>query len=218
MNRSRRVAAFLLLLALPGLLRAGAPVVRELGGDLAYFRATTLPAELPAGRNPRACVLDLRYATGDAAAAAALAAWLQFHASARTPVFILANAATATPLLGVLTPGRLPTGTLTLGVPGPGFAPDLAVNTAADVERRAFDALAQGTPPATLLQENAGKARYDEAAMVREMAAGLRPADTEPVPEITGEAVVTPVPLIDRTLQRAVHVHRGLAALKLLRG
>jgi hypothetical protein len=200
------------------LVSAAAPIAHDLGEGLTYLRATTLPADLPAGNNLRACVLDLRYATGDTAAAVALAGWLKFHGSVRTPVFILANAATAAPLLDVLIPGALPAGTLTLGVPGPGFVPDLAVNTPADEELSAFAVLAQGTPPAGLLRENSDKVRYDEAAMVRDLAQGERPSATEPTPLVTQAAAPPPSPPIDRTLQRAVHVHRGLAALRLLRG
>jgi hypothetical protein len=213
------VLILIVLLALPAICPLpAAPLTHELSRDLTYVRATALPADLPGQMDLRACVLDLRYATGDEAAAVALAGWLKFHASARTPVFIIANAATAAALLDVLPPRALPAGTLTLGLPGPGFTPDIAIKTDADTERRAYDAFAPVNPSAALVDENDGKIRYDEAAMVRELAAGATPADHEPAPEINPAAPAAPAPLIDRTLQRAVHVHRGLATLKLLRG
>jgi len=194
---------------------AATPITHDLGRGLTYVHVASLPADLPGQKDLRACVLDLRYTQGDEAAAAALAAWLKFHASARTPVFVLANANTATPLLEILTPGRLPAGTLTIGRLGNGFTPDIAVRTEETIERRAFDALASGALPASLLQENSGKTRYDEAAIVRQLAGDDTPDSNGRDPETDA---TMPPPLIDRTLQRAVHVHHGLAALKLFRG
>ena len=53
--------------------------------------------------------------------------------------------------------------------------------------------------------------------MVRELAGEVSPADPA---ESNGPAATakSAAPLIDRTLQRAVQVHRGLAALKRFRG
>ncbi len=197
---------------------AAAPITHDLGQGLTYVHVASLPADLPGQKDLRACVLDLRYTQGDATAAAALAAWLKFHVSARTPVFVLANADTATPLLTILAQGQLPAGTLTIGRLGHGFTPDIAVHTDAATERRAFDALARGVLPASLLQENSGKTRYDEAAIVRHLAGDEVPAGTVRQPETDTADETVPPPLIDRTLQRAVHVHHGLAALKLFRG
>ena len=214
---SRLAAAILLCLAFTGSATA-APITHDLGQGLTYVHVAGLPADLPGQKDLRACVLDLRYTPGDDTAAAALAAWLKFHASARTPVYVLANADTAPPLLAVLAPGHLPAGTLTIGRLGHGFTPDIAVRTDDAIERRAFDALASGTPPASLLQENSGKTRYDEAAIVRQLAGDEPPAGTGRPPETGSADEAVPPPLIDRTLQRAVHVHHGLAALKLFRG
>ena len=198
--------------------QAAAPITHDLGQGLTYVHVGNLPADLPGQKDLRACVLDLRYTPGNDAAAAALAAWLKFHASARTPVFVLANADTAKPVLAILAPGQLPAGTLTIGRAGHGFTPDIAVQTDAATERRAFDALARGVLPASLLQENSGKTRYDEAAIVRHLAGDEVPAGTVRQPETDTADETVPPPLIDRTLQRAVHVHHGLAALKLFRG
>ncbi|MBK8856328.1 MAG: hypothetical protein IPN11_01170 [Opitutaceae bacterium] len=214
---SRLAATLLLCLAFTGSATA-APITHDLGQGLTYVHVAGLPADLPGQKDLRACVLDLRYTRGDDTAAAALAAWLKFHASARTPVYVLANADTATPLLAILTPDRLPAGTLTIGRPGGGFTPDIAVQSDAAAERRAFNALASGAQPASLLQENSGKTRYDEAAIVRQLAGDEPPAGTGHPPETGSADEAVPPPLIDRTLQRAVHVHHGLAALKLFRG
>jgi hypothetical protein len=209
--------AILLCLAFAGSAIA-LPITHDLGQGLIYVHVASLPADLPGQKDLRACVLDLRYTQGDDAAAAALAAWLKFHASARTPVLVLANSDTAAPLLAILTPGQLPAGTLTIGRVGNGFTPDIAVHTDAALEHRASAALARGALPASLLQENSGKTRYDEAAIVRQLAGDEVPGGTARLPETDSADGIAPPPLIDRTLQRAVHVHHGLAALKLFRG
>lgn len=196
---------------------AAAPITHDLGQGLTYVRAAAIPVDLPASQQVRACVLDLRNATGDETAALALAAWLKFHAAERSPVFILANGATAAPLRAMLATDRLPAGALTLGRPAAGFTPDIAVNVEPESEARVLAQLAAGRSPADLLQENPDKARYDEAQMVRELA-GAAPVE-EPAEDVAPAADAKPAaPLVDRTLQRAVHVHRGLAALKRFHG
>lgn len=214
MKHSFLVLAFLHA-ALAGALSA-APVTHDLGQGLTYVRAATLPVDLPASQQVRACVLDLRNAAGDEAAALALAAWLKFHAADRSPVFILVNGDTAAPLRAALASDRLPAGALTLGRPTTGFTPDIAVDFEPAAEAQVLAQLAAGTAPANLLQENAGKVRYDEAQMVRELAGEVSPAEAAAdTPDATAKPAA---PLIDRTLQRAVQVHRGLAALKRFRG
>lgn len=203
------------LLVLAG-TAAAAPITHDLGQGLTYVRAAALPVDLPDSSQLRACVLDLRGATGDEAAALALAAWLKFHATERSPVFILANGGTAAPVRAVLATDRLPAGALTLGRPAAGFAPDIAVNVEPAAETQALALLAAGRDPAALLQENAGKARYDEAQMLRELAGAAPAAGADETSAPTAEAA--PAAPVDRTLQRAVHVHRGLAALKQFSG
>lgn len=212
---TRALPRLFLFLASAGLL-AAAPVTHDLGQGLTYVRATKLPLDLPASHQVRACVLDLRNAAGDKAAAQALGAWLKFHATERSPVFILVNGDTAAPLRAALASDRLPAGALTLGRPATGFTPDIAVALDPVVETRSLALLAAGTAPAELLQENAGKVRYDEAQMVRELAGETAPA--EPGETEAPAAAAKSVPPIDRALQRAVQVHRGLAALKRFRG
>lgn len=209
MNRLRALLCGLLALAVTAV---AAPVTHDLGQGLTYVRAAALPVDLPASNQLRTCVLDLRGATGDDAAALALAAWLKFHATERNPVFILANGSTAAPVRAVLATDRLPAGALTLGRPAAGFTPDIAVNVEPAAEAQALALLAAGRNPAELLQENAGKARYDEAQMIRELAGAAPVAEADAAPAPAAQA--TPASPVDRTLQRAVHVHRGLAALK----
>lgn len=209
---ARALFRILLIVCIAGSLGA-APVTHDLGQGLTYVRASTLPGDLPPSHQVRACVLDLRSAAGDESAAFALAAWLKFHATARRPVFILANGDTAAPLRAMLATDRLPAGALTLGRPSAGFTPDIAVNVDAAAEAQVLSLLADGTPPADLLQENTGKARYDEARMVRELAGSVSPEDPT-----ASDAAAQPATPVDRSLQRAVQVHRGLAALRRFRG
>lgn len=206
-------------LVLAALAQASGPV--DLGDGLDYFRVLALPADLPAA-TPKACVLDLRYTPGETPAAVALAAWLKFHASARTPVFVLANAGTAPVLLSALTGNALPAGTLTLGTPTRHFAPDIVIHTDAETERRAYDAFTAGTPLASLIQENTAKRRFDEAEMLRRQGAGepLEGEDGDEIPATKPpdpSAPAAPPPLFDATLQRAVQLHRGLNAFGLFK-
>lgn len=164
-------------------------------------------------------MLDLRYAHGDRSAADALAAWLKSRAHARTPIFVLANAETDPALLALLSRHDPNDGILLLGSPSPGFAPDIAVKTSPDAERRVYDAFETQADPLALLKENAAKVRNDEARLSREhlpAPAAEDPAgDNAPVPgEKTPAPPTPPAPPIDYVLQRALHLHRALLALK----
>lgn len=186
-----------------------APVVRDLGEGLTYVGVAALPDDLPAASGAAAlgaCVLDLRYAAGGEAEAAALAAWLKARVRPAAPVLVLANAETAFALRLVLVDRTPGSGLMVVGVAGPGLAPDVAVAVAPEQERAACAALRQGAPLEELLRENRDKIRNDEASLLRE-----RPVE--------GETPVTPAKpgaagVIDVALQRAVHVHRALRALK----
>ena len=205
------------LAALAALASAqGAPIERDLGLGLLYFRAHALPADLPTDESVRRrpCVLDLRYARGDSAAALALTAWLRFHASPRMPVFLLANAATSPELLSPLaSPGAVP-GLIILGPAETGFEPDIALPVPPGTGRRAYDALETGTPIDALVTEKLDKPRDDEALLVREHLSDSALGDGDPDPA----AAEPPVrkPLVDAVLQRAVQLHRALLALRRL--
>jgi antitoxin (DNA-binding transcriptional repressor) of toxin-antitoxin stability system len=186
---------------------------------LTYYRIHALPADLPtvAIADKRACVLDLRYATGDSQTAGALDAWLKFHATPRTPVFVLANSGTSAALLVPLATRDSAAGILLLGPEAPGFFPDIAVKTTADEERRAYDALESGAKLESLLTDNPDKPRNDEARLAKDHVPDPGPDDTvddDPAAPAEKKPPAKITPPIDAVLQRAVHVHRGLLALK----
>jgi hypothetical protein len=210
----RLVVGLLLLLLVPLRAAPAAPVERDLGGGLVYVRVHRLPADLPAKPSgPVApCVIDLRYVAAAEDAAAAFSAWLKFRASPRAPIFVLANGGTSAPLLQVLREGERGAGVVVIGVESEHFRPDVAVRTTAAAERRAYDALEQGAALATLLADQPNKVRNDEASLNREH-------PPEPLPEppaADGASGGADAPPIDATLQRAVHLHRALVALKKL--
>jgi hypothetical protein len=221
--------SFLFLLIFLPLLRASAaPLTLDLGNGLAYHRAQLIPADLPTSSpaKPQPLVLDLRYATGDSNAALALAAWLKFHAATRTPVFILANADTSPALRAAFADRDHSAGLIVLGVASADFEPDLALDVEPETERHAYDALENGTALATLIAPPLEKPRNDEARLVasrlpdRASKTGddSEPPVTPPAASVASNAPATPpaTPLIDVVLQRAVHLHRALLALKKL--
>lgn len=188
---------------------AGAALTRDLGRNLLYHRIRMLPVDLPpvdpARRQPR--VIDLRYLEADAAATAALHAWIKTHATPRTPVFILANSATDRDLVAPFS-GRGSSGSvLVIGAATRGFHPDIAVETTPEDERRAYDAFDSGVELATLLTEHPNKIRNDEASLSRDRS-------SEPPAATLAERSKDPAPPIDAALQRAVHLHRTLVALR----
>jgi len=214
--------ALLLGLALPLLAPATEParIERDLGQGLAYVRAHSLPADLPpAPARPGALVLDLRYARSTLDGVTTLGAWLKFRATARTPVFVLVNGGTAPAVLEFLETADPMPGLLTLGAASSKFVPDVTLRVSAVTERAAYDALEHGTPVATLLTDNPGKPRHDEAEIAQEHAAPSAGSDDDETgPDDSGQPAVNPpappAPLIDTTLQRAVHLHRALLALR----
>lgn len=215
----RLLAAALLLVALLPL--HAAPIEAELGESLRYHRAHALPAELPQPA-PRSgtLVLDLRYATADAAAATALDGWIKFRASAETPLLVLVNADTAPVLHGVFAANQAQPGFVTIGIAQSAFIPDIVVTITPEADRRAYDALENKVPITALLAENTDKLRNDEATMMRERThPGESFADeafAEPSSPTSGQApaAATAPPPSDAILQRAVHLQRALRALK----
>jgi hypothetical protein len=149
----KRPLFFPFLVLFLSLAAPAAPLTRDLGQGLAYHRVATLPADLPvlaAGRK-QPCVLDLRYARGDASAGTALDAWLKFNATARAPVFLLLNADTARAVLAPLA-ARLPAaGLIVIGTAASALKPDLALKLSPAEERRAYDVLAAGATVGSLV-------------------------------------------------------------------
>jgi len=202
------------LVSLCGLLAAArplsaAPVEHSLGQGLIYVRVHQLPADLPAnpeGRAP-ACVVDLRYVEADPATATALGAWLKFRAGPREPVFVLVNGKTAPALLLTLRAHDPRAGIVLISAAAGLARPDLTVPATAEAERKAYDAFETGTALTTLTTDYPDKVRIDEASLNHE-----RPAEGEPD---NGDAP-QPTQVIDAALQRAIHLHRTLVALKRL--
>jgi hypothetical protein len=163
-------------------------------------------------------VLDIRYVQGGADDAGVLLAWLKFHAGPRTPVFLLANAATSPALLAPLDSPDAVAGLVILGSAAPRFSPDIALKVTPERERRAYEALEKGTPVDSLIVEVLKKPRVDEEKLTREHLSDSAVADDdsdsdEPAAPQPGEAHPQ---LIDPVLQRAVQLDRALLALKRL--
>jgi hypothetical protein len=190
------------------LVAAAAVVERDLGQGLAYFRVRELPGDLPgnpAGAAP-ACVVDVRFVAAGRDAAAAFAAWLKFRATPRSPVLVLANRETSPELRQALHEPHRGTGVAVIGIAGLGFTPDVSVRSTPEKEKAAYEAFDRGAALAALLTDNPDKVRNDEARLARNSAA------------IEGEGTPSggkPAPVeVDATLQRAVHLHRALLALR----
>lgn len=199
-----------------------APLERELGAGLMYYRIHELPVDLPgtsvadagkpAAQQGGACVVDLRYVHAEGDAATAFMAWLKFRASTHAPVFVLANADTSAALRKALAEHERGTGIVVVGIASRQFHPDVAASGAAQSERRAYDALEQGAPIAALITDNPDKVRNDEASLSKDR---LAEASADAAEDALGGRRASPPP-IDVTLQRAVHLHRALLALKKL--
>lgn len=200
-------------------------IVRDLGEGLAYYRSHGLPGDLPpAAAKSGPLVLDLRFSAADEKAGTALDAWLDFRATSSTPVLLLINAHTAPVLRTTVASHRPQTGLIVIGESSAELIPDLLIKTG-DSERRAYDALEHGASAASLITENAGKPRIDEASIMRDRAnppsefpeanpLELRDAPPSPASTTPSASPATEPVVIDYALQRAVQVHRALVALK----
>jgi hypothetical protein len=204
-----RLILWVLLIFAP--LASAAPIEREVGNGLIYLRVRELPADLPARTGGRVapCVVDLRYVETNAEGAAAFGTWIKSRATRRTPVFVVANADTARPLLKELSTLERGNGVVVVGIPRGAFKPDVAVTASAEDERRAYDALERGVAIGALRVDNPNKVRNDEASLSKDRLAEAS-ADT------TDTSKKEERPPVDAALQRAVHLHRALVALKRL--
>ena len=212
------LCGLVLALAAPG-LRA-APLERDLGRGLEYFRVHRLPGDLPAdaavGDHP--VVLDIRYVPGDARDGRDLLAWLRRHAAIRHPVFLLANPETGPSLLAPLDSPDAVIGLIILGPAAPDFSPDIALHVSPAVERRAYEALEHGASVRSLTVDIPVKSRQDEAMLDREHLPDSALPDLEDEADQAGPAPSGPPPLIDAVLQRAIQLDRGLIALRRIPG
>jgi hypothetical protein len=203
-----------LLVCLLLAVAARATEVTDLGQGLGYLRLHDLTgagaALAKVVPESRALVLDLRYATGDEKSAAVVAAALAAR-PAGAQLFVLVSPATPAALAPALASA------LTLGAPGSSPTPKIVVRTDAGTDRRAYEALDTGTPLADLISGRIEKERYDEASLVDDFNHGDRDAEPPPGPDPTaakpGDQPAA-TKLVDRVLQRAVHLHRALLALR----
>ncbi len=211
MKLLRLLAPLLLAVALHS-----APLERDLGEGLVYFRAHHVPADLPGSEATpkRPCVLDLRFAQAEPAGGAIWAAWLKFHAGDKTPLFVLVNGHTAEPLLAPLVERDALPGLLVIGVASPRLEPDIAVVQPAAEERRAYDALENGATVAAVTVDNPNKQRNDEASLSHERPPSSNADDDPPHAEKELGAANARPPPIDAALQRAIQLHRALHAMK----
>jgi hypothetical protein len=212
-----RAILTLLLAALAPCAGRAAPLERDLGQGLAYFRIHSIPTDLPAGESAhgRPCVVDVRYVRGDRSASAALLSWLKAHAGPKSPVFLLANPGTAPVLLVPLNSAGAVTDLVVLGPAARDFEPDISVPVAPSAERRAYDALEKGASIDSLVTERVEKPRNDEERLDQEH---LSDSAAQDQAADSGQPAAPPAApaLIDPVLQRAVQLHRALLALKRL--
>ena len=192
-------------------LSAAEPV--ELAADLNYLRIHSIVLEREAIASallkPRALVLDLRYPLDERDAGETLRQELATH-PAKPRLYVLVSPATPVPVVGAIASGQPKL--VTLGVKGARPEPQVVVLQSAADDRRAFEALTQGTALADLVSGKMDKERYDEAALVLEFKNGV--PDPKPPEAGTATAPEKAPRLTDRVLQRARHLHRALQALK----
>ncbi len=209
----KRLLLFLCLLSTGLCPRLHATGLTDLGQGLSYLRVHSPADPVKAAATSGALVLDLRYAAADDASAAALTTALASR-PAGVPLLILVSPVTPPVLVPVIRQSPA----LTLGAPGSAPAPKVVVQTDAATDRRAYDAFEAGTPVDKLISGKIEKERFDEATLVQEFKDGnpdaAPPVPPDPTVPRAEAAAAPPAPLIDRVLQRAVHLHRALAALR----
>ncbi len=196
---------------------------KDLGMGLSYFRTDDTAAEsaaLVSALQRPAVVIDLRNSSADEASAKALATALAQAASRpRTLRVFLLNDATSRRLIDIVCAPR--SGTLTIAPKNDSVTPDIAVPIGRDEDRRAYEAPAKGVPLEQLVDGAQDKRRFDEASLTREHNNGTRSperADNAGDSKANGDRSEKDknAPPVDLVLQRAIHVHRGLVALKKL--
>jgi hypothetical protein len=186
----------------------------ELAPGLRYLRIHSLvqsAAELSEALNvnkSQALVIDLRYIADEKGAAQAINALNS--QPAKPMLYILVSPGTPEEVAATIThasPKRV-----TLGIKGAQPTPDVIVAQSADDDRRAYAALDQGTPLATLVSGKLEKDHFDEAELVKEFKSGNH--DAHPPEGDPDSTAAAPARLTDRVLQRALHLYLAQQALK----
>jgi hypothetical protein len=199
----------------PAAEKAAHAAVYDLGAGLGYLRMPRVADSLPlldrALAKGDALIVDLRYAQAVEQDAPALALTLTQRKSP-APVFVLVSPQTPTVLATAL--AKLPVPTLIVGIADSIPRSSVIVAQPADVDRRAYDALDSGMPLEALITGRIEKERFDEAELVKEFENGNADAAPPPEPDPTQPSAEKAPVLTDRVLQRAVHLHRALLALK----
>ncbi len=206
----------LLFIVLSFLSSALATAPADLGQGLAYLRVHSLAADYQsidaAVRDSRALVLDLRYIDAPPGSLKTLQDSLARRPAAAT-LFVLLSPATPDGLAATL-----PANAFTLGIPQLNPAPKITVQQTPAADRQAYDALETGTPLSALITGKIEKERYDESSLVQDFRNGNSNPAPPPLPNpTTGNAAAPPgkvPPPTDRVLQRALHLHRALLALR----
>lgn len=219
----------ILFLVLSASIQAAAP--SDLGQGLTYLRIQSLVKSAQDLRaallRPAPLVLDLRYTADEPAAADVLRELNSQPAKPR--LYVLVSPATPTSVAGILTTTSTPL--VTLGVKDSVPVAQVVVAQTPEADRAAYDAVESGTALVQLIAGKIEKERFDEAALVQEFKNGHHEAHPPAVPALlssenkggsqvegseAGPAKPADSPAVptDRVLQRAVHLHRALLALK----
>jgi hypothetical protein len=185
----------------------------DLAPGLRYLRIHSLEksaAELARALSPNrttALVLDLRYVADEQDAAEAINALN--HQPAKPALYVLVSPETPKDVAAVIQ--RTSTPLVTLGIRDSHPKPEVEVTQSVADDRAAYQALENGTSLAALISGKIDKDHFDEAELVKEFKNG----NSEARPPL-GSAAASPAPttLTDRVLQRAVHLHLALQALK----
>ncbi len=203
--------------------------VEDLGQSLTYVRPASGSTEslslLKSVSGP--AVLDLRYFSSEEHAANWLAA-IKAFATPKRVCFVLVSPETSPVLLIGLAVG-VPD-CITLGRASPSLEVDIAIDTPAETDRKAWDAIVHDTALDKLITAPLDKPRYDESVLAKEHAAELNDdnstatddvadAPNAPATDTPKKDLAAPAkskPLIDAVLQRAVQIDRGLLALRKL--
>lgn len=224
MNRLRLALVLALLGSFAGLHAATTPAGRteDLGKGLTYVRPATAGSEslapLKAATGP--VVLDLRYFSAGEHAPGWLAAIKAFATPKRVCLVLVSPESDPALLAGLAT--GLPSCVM-IGRTSPALDIPISVDTSAETDRKAWDAIGSGTALEKLLTATLEKNRYDEAVLAKEHAAEVNGDDptadakdgSDPdAPKKETKAPVKPKPLIDAVLLRAVQIDRGLLALR----